>query len=140
MLLAYLFFTHVLSNTPPPSSPWATCSTITPRKYSYPSSLRALCSYHGIDLSIVTLCPVPSYYIVAMLRISPLLFLCAMLVDLVLAITLVSLFASAYPDGFRTALWQNGGSEGWNSDPQQRVYNYANYRESPPIPLSWDQR
>lgn len=74
-----------------------------------------------------------------MLRTPPLLFLSAMLVDLILAITLISLFASAYPDRFRTALWQNGGSEGWNSDPQQRVYDYANYRESPPMPLIWDQ-
>ncbi|EUC40787.1 hypothetical protein COCMIDRAFT_107864 [Bipolaris oryzae ATCC 44560] len=65
-----------------------------------------------------------------MLRISPLLFSSVMLVDLVLALTLTSLFASAYPDRFRTALWQNGGSEGWNSDPQQRVYDYANYRDS----------
>ncbi|XP_014560979.1 hypothetical protein COCVIDRAFT_33999 [Bipolaris victoriae FI3] len=74
-----------------------------------------------------------------MLRTPPLLFLSAMLVDLILAITLISLFASAYPDRFRTALWRNGGSEGWNSDPQQRVYDYANYRESPPMPLIWDQ-
>ncbi|KAH7562301.1 hypothetical protein J3E72DRAFT_373197 [Bipolaris maydis] len=65
-----------------------------------------------------------------MLRISPLLFLYGMLMDVVLAITLISLFASAYPDLFRTALWQNGGSEAWNPDPQQRVYNYANYRDS----------
>ncbi|RAQ99583.1 hypothetical protein DDE82_008097 [Stemphylium lycopersici] len=74
-----------------------------------------------------------------MLRISYFLFLCAMLIELVLALMLLSLFASAYPDRFRTNLWQNGGTLGWNSDPHQRVYNYANHRESPPVPLIWDQ-
>lgn len=63
-----------------------------------------------------------------------------MLIELVLALMLLSLFASAYPDRFRTNLWQNGGTLGWNSDPHQRVYNYANHRESPPVPLIWDQR
>jgi hypothetical protein len=60
--------------------------------------------------------------------------------ELILSITLLSLFASAYPDRFRTSLWRDGGSKGWNSDPHQRVYFYANYREAPPIPMIWDER
>jgi hypothetical protein len=69
-----------------------------------------------------------------------LIFLGGTLFDLALAIVLISLFATAYPDRFRTVLWQEGGTKGWNSDPHQRVYDYANYRESPPIPLIWDER
>jgi len=51
-----------------------------------------------------------------------------------------SLFANAYPDKYRTALWQYGGTNGWNSDPSLRVYYYANYKEAPEIPLIWSQR
>ena len=69
-----------------------------------------------------------------------LIFLGATLFDLILAIAILSLFATIYPDRFRTVLWQEGGTKGWNSDPHQRVYDYANYRKSPPIPLIWDER
>ncbi|KAH6865820.1 hypothetical protein BKA58DRAFT_442592 [Alternaria rosae] len=62
-----------------------------------------------------------------MLRNPYLIFLSATLFDLILAIALVSLFATAYPDRFRTVLWKEGGTKGWNSDPIQRVYDYANY-------------
>lgn len=75
-----------------------------------------------------------------MLRNPYLIFLSATLFDLILAIALVSLFATAYPDRFRSILWKEGGTKGWNSDPIQRVYDYANYRKSPPIPLIWDER
>ncbi|KAL1801408.1 hypothetical protein ACET3X_001750 [Alternaria dauci] len=68
-----------------------------------------------------------------------LIFLGATLFDLILAIVLLSLFATIYPGRFRTPLWQEGGTKGWNSDPHQRVYDYANYRKSPPIPLIWDE-
>ncbi|KAB2109567.1 hypothetical protein AG0111_0g1842 [Alternaria gaisen] len=68
-----------------------------------------------------------------------LIFLGATLFDLILAIVILSLFATVYPDRFRTVLWQEGGTKGWNSDPHQRVYDYANYRKSPPIPLIWDE-
>ncbi|KAF1944762.1 hypothetical protein EJ02DRAFT_479542 [Clathrospora elynae] len=74
-----------------------------------------------------------------MFRTSYLLFLVATVVELILAIVLLSLFACAYPDRYRTTLWQNGGTNGWNSDPHERVYDYANYRESPHIPLIWDE-
>jgi hypothetical protein len=60
--------------------------------------------------------------------------------EFVLATALLALFASAYPDRFRTVLWRDGGSKGWNSDPSYRVYLYANYREMPPMPLIWDER
>jgi len=75
-----------------------------------------------------------------MLRNPYLIFLSATLFELTLAIALISLFVTAYPDRFRTVLWKEGGTKGWNSDPTQRVYDYANYRKSPPIPLIWDER
>ncbi|KAH8704368.1 hypothetical protein GQ44DRAFT_764161 [Phaeosphaeriaceae sp. PMI808] len=56
-----------------------------------------------------------------------------------LILTLLVLFTSASSKEYHTALWQDGGTQGWNSDPHQRVYDYANYRESPPIPIIWDE-
>ncbi|KAF2628231.1 hypothetical protein BU25DRAFT_458074 [Macroventuria anomochaeta] len=60
--------------------------------------------------------------------------------EFVLATSLLAIFASAYPDRFRTALWRDGGNKGWNSDPSYRTYLYANYKEIPPMPLIWDER
>ncbi|KAF2678849.1 hypothetical protein K458DRAFT_315793 [Lentithecium fluviatile CBS 122367] len=74
-----------------------------------------------------------------MLRSPFLIFFVITIIELILFIMLLSLFACAYLDRFRTALWKDGGSKGWNSDPHQRVYFYANYREAPPIPLIWDE-
>lgn len=75
-----------------------------------------------------------------MIRYTYLVFLLATLFELLLSITLLALFACAYPDRFHTVLWQDGGTKGWNSDPHERVYYYANYREAPPIPWIWDER
>jgi hypothetical protein len=55
----------------------------------------------------------------------------------VLVIVCLVLALHAYPDTCRTILWQYGGSEGWNSNPQDRIYFYANYRDPPPIPKIW---
>ncbi|POR33540.1 Uncharacterized protein TPAR_06230 [Tolypocladium paradoxum] len=52
----------------------------------------------------------------------------------------VVLFGLAYPDRFRSKLWENGGELRWNSNPRLRIYFYANYREPPEIPLIWSQR
>jgi hypothetical protein len=62
--------------------------------------------------------------------------------EFVLAFASLSLFLGAYvsPDEHREALWLDGGESGWNSDPRQRIYFYANYKEPPPIPLIWGQR
>lgn len=60
--------------------------------------------------------------------------------ELVLAVCLVTVFASVYPDKFRTALWHEGGSRGWNSDPSYRMYLWANYKDVPPMPVIWDER
>jgi hypothetical protein len=60
--------------------------------------------------------------------------------EFLLATTLLALFASAYPDRFRSTLWREGGSKGWNSDPSYRTYLWANYQEVPPMPMIWDER
>ncbi|OJJ03480.1 hypothetical protein ASPVEDRAFT_42938 [Aspergillus versicolor CBS 583.65] len=56
-----------------------------------------------------------------------------------LVIVCLVLALHAYPDTCRTILWQYGGSEGWNSNPQDRIYFYANYRDPPPIPKIWSE-
>ncbi|KAM5354413.1 hypothetical protein ACJ41O_001062 [Fusarium nematophilum] len=66
--------------------------------------------------------------------------LALILVEFAIAGTAVLLFGLAYPDRFRTRLWANGGEEGWNSNPNQRIYYYANHREPPEVPLLWTQR
>jgi hypothetical protein len=62
------------------------------------------------------------------------------LAELCVCLAALTLFWYAYPDRYRTKLWQNGGDEGWNSDPKQRIYFYANYKTPPDIPLIWSQR
>ncbi|CAM1507438.1 Fc.00g070790.m01.CDS01 [Cosmosporella sp. VM-42] len=56
------------------------------------------------------------------------------------ATTALVLFGLAYPDRFRSQLWENGGEEGLNSNPNKRIYFYANHKEPPEIPLIWSQR
>jgi hypothetical protein len=60
--------------------------------------------------------------------------------ELALCLTAVALFGFAYPDRLRTRLWENGGVEGWNSNPRQRIYFYANHQEPPEIPMIWSER
>ncbi|KZM24850.1 hypothetical protein ST47_g4026 [Ascochyta rabiei] len=75
-----------------------------------------------------------------MSRVTQLTAAIAISFEFVLATSLLALFASAYPDRFRTMLWRDGGSKGWNSDPSYRTYLYANYQAMPPMPLIWDER
>ncbi|KAI5462870.1 hypothetical protein BGZ63DRAFT_412607 [Mariannaea sp. PMI_226] len=65
---------------------------------------------------------------------------CLLGLELIIATATVILFSLAYPDRFRSRLWENGGEEGWNSNPKLRIYFYANHREPPAIPLIWSQR
>ncbi|KAK1970912.1 hypothetical protein LY78DRAFT_699688 [Colletotrichum sublineola] len=59
--------------------------------------------------------------------------------DLCISATAVGLFWSASSGNFREKLWEHGGIEGWNSNPNHRVYFYANYEEPPEIPLIWSE-
>lgn len=51
----------------------------------------------------------------------------------------LTLFGIADPDLFRTALWQVGSDNGFNSSPKQILYAYANYRPIPKTPFVWSQ-
>lgn len=62
------------------------------------------------------------------------------LLELCICLVTVLLFALSYQKSIRRGLWENGGEEGWNSDPRLRIYYYANYREPPEIPLIWSQK
>ncbi|KAG7144225.1 hypothetical protein HYQ46_007030 [Verticillium longisporum] len=63
-----------------------------------------------------------------------------LVIDFCISVTAVGLFSSAYLGHHRDRLWEFGGVEGWNSNPKERVYFYANYKEPPVIPLIWTQR
>ncbi|KAL8842644.1 MAG: hypothetical protein Q9170_000419 [Blastenia crenularia] len=58
--------------------------------------------------------------------------------ELLVEIAALALFGIAQPDLYRTRLWQEGSDHGWNSNPNEIIYAYANYR---PIhtPLPWSQ-
>lgn len=71
---------------------------------------------------------------------SNILSICLLALELSVATATVVLFSLAYPDRFRSRLWANGGEQGWNSNPNKRIYFYANHREPPEIPLIWSQR
>jgi hypothetical protein len=54
-------------------------------------------------------------------------------------IAALALFGIADPDLFRTTLWQIGYDNGFNSDPKEILYAYANYQPLPKIPFVWSQ-
>ncbi|KAF4336841.1 hypothetical protein FBEOM_9300 [Fusarium beomiforme] len=62
------------------------------------------------------------------------------LIEMAVSTTAVILFSLMYPVDFRSRLWENGGEQGWNSNPNKRIYYYANHQEPPEVPLIWSQR
>jgi hypothetical protein len=50
----------------------------------------------------------------------------------------LALFAIAQPNTYRTRLWADGYSNGFNSSPTEILYSYANYRPISP-PIIWSQ-
>lgn len=61
------------------------------------------------------------------------------IVEAALVVVNLVLFFYGYPDASRTALWEEGGSLGFNSDPKLRIYFYANYLKPPEVPFIWSQ-
>ncbi|KAI6773770.1 hypothetical protein HG531_000619 [Fusarium graminearum] len=61
------------------------------------------------------------------------------LAEMVVTITAVILFCLEYPVDFRSRLWENGGELGYNSNPNKRIYYYANHLEPPEVPFIWSQ-
>lgn len=60
-------------------------------------------------------------------------------IELLVTVAALALYGIASPDLYRSQLWQEGSDHGWNSNPDQIVYAYANYR---PIhyPRPWSQK
>lgn len=58
------------------------------------------------------------------------------IIELPFTVAALALFGIAAPDLYRTLMWQEGANHGWNSDPIEILYAYANYR---PVhtPLPW---
>jgi hypothetical protein len=61
------------------------------------------------------------------------------ILELAGTVAALALFGIADPDLYRTALWQVGSDNGFNSSPLEILYAYANYRPLPTIPFVWSQ-
>jgi len=60
-------------------------------------------------------------------------------IELAGTVAALALFGIADPNLYRTKLWQIGYDNGFNSNPKQILYAYANYRPLPKTPLVWSQ-
>ncbi|KAK0516075.1 hypothetical protein JMJ35_002109 [Cladonia borealis] len=69
---------------------------------------------------------------------TPKLLLAMFIIEIPFCIAALALFGISQPDLYRTQFWQFGSDMGWNSNPNQLIYAYANYK---PInaPLPWSQ-
>ncbi|MCJ1272380.1 hypothetical protein MMC21_000166 [Puttea exsequens] len=69
---------------------------------------------------------------------TPKILLGLFVLEVPMCIAALALFGIAEPDLYRTRFWQEGSDHGWNSNPNQLIYAYANYK---PIqaPLPWRQ-
>lgn len=58
------------------------------------------------------------------------------IIEVPFTVAALALFGIAAPDLYRTLLWQEGSDHGWNSNPNEILYAYANHR---PVhtPLPW---
>ena len=66
------------------------------------------------------------------------LFFALMGLEIPLTIALLALVGIADPNTYRTKLWQDGADNGFNSDPSEILYAYANYRPIS-VPLIWSR-
>lgn len=69
---------------------------------------------------------------------TPKILISLFILELPLSVAALALFGIAHPDLYRTRFWQEGSDHGWNSNPNQRIYAYANYK-SFSTPLPWSQ-
>jgi hypothetical protein len=61
----------------------------------------------------------------------------SMVLELLDIVACLVFFGIANPDTYRTALWQVGSDNGFNSDPNEILYAYANYRPLPTTAMVW---
>lgn len=62
-----------------------------------------------------------------------------LVVESIIVIICLSLALASFPEHVRSSLWAAGSEKGWNSDPHERLYFYANYKTPPPAPFIWTQ-
>jgi len=62
-----------------------------------------------------------------------------MIIELASSVAALTLVGIASPDLYRTKMWQVGFDNGFNSNPDQILYAYANYRPIPKTPFVWSQ-
>ena len=60
------------------------------------------------------------------------------IIELPLTVAMLALVGVADPNLYRTKLWQEGADHGWNSDPIELLYAYANHKPIP-APTPWNQ-
>jgi hypothetical protein len=63
----------------------------------------------------------------------------SLVLESVVVITSLTLSFVSQPYHLRTSLWAAGAAQGWNSDPHERVYFYANYEAPSPVPFIWSE-
>lgn len=63
----------------------------------------------------------------------------SLVLESVVVVTALTLSIVSHPYHLRTSLWTAGAAHGWNSDPHERVYFYANYETPPPVPFIWSE-
>ncbi len=61
-----------------------------------------------------------------------------LILELPMTVACLVLFGIADGDSYRNKLWQDGSNHGFNSNPNEILYDYANYR---PVhyPLVWSK-
>lgn len=69
---------------------------------------------------------------------TPKLMVALFLIEFPFTVAALALYGIADPDLYRTTLWQNGSDAGFNSNPNEILYAYANYRPIS-VPLIWSQ-
>ncbi|MCJ1230063.1 hypothetical protein MMC12_006734 [Toensbergia leucococca] len=69
---------------------------------------------------------------------TPITILILFVIEIPFTIAALALFGIASPDLYRNLLWQEGSNHGWNSNPNEILYAYANYRPIK-VPLPWSQ-
>jgi hypothetical protein len=69
---------------------------------------------------------------------APKLFFALILSEFPPTIAILALFGIASPNLYRMKLWQDGADNGFNSNPNEILYAYANYRPIP-TPKVWSQ-
>ena len=77
-------------------------------------------------------------YIPKKWHVSPKAMYTIFVIEVVVSVPALALYGIAKPDTYRTRLWQEGYNHGWNSDPKEVLYAYANSRPIPD-PLPWSQ-